>query len=163
MHGATLVVNDHWREAIDLGAPCVHLGQEDLAGANLNAIRGSGIALGISSHDRSEREAAIAAAPDYIALGPIYETTLKKMPWRPQGLERIGTWRDACPCPVVAIGGITLERADTVLAAGAASAAVVTDLVKSDKPEVRTQEWVRWAEEKERSAGWPAHRHCASS
>jgi thiamine-phosphate pyrophosphorylase len=141
-HGCQLVVNDYWREAISLGADFVHLGQGDLAGADLGAIRSAGIRLGISTHSLDELDNALAAAPDYVALGPIYPTKLKAMPWKPQGLARIGEWRARISCPLVAIGGITLERAPDVLAAGASSAAVVTDIVMSDDPEQRTRDWI---------------------
>ena len=140
--GCQLVVNDYWREAIDLGADFVHLGQGDLAGADLDTIRSAGIKLGISTHSLAELDAALAAEPDYVALGPIYQTKLKVMPWQPQGLARIGEWRARIACPVVAIGGITLERAPEVLAAGATSAAVVTDIVMNDDPERRTRDWI---------------------
>lgn len=141
-HGAHLVVNDYWRAAIDLGADFVHLGQDDLVAADVPAIRRAGIRLGVSSHDRAELAAALAASPDYVALGPIYETKLKKMKWAPQGLERVRAWKQAIPCPFVAIGGITVERAPEVLAAGADSIAVVTDLVTHPDPEARTREWL---------------------
>jgi thiamine-phosphate pyrophosphorylase len=141
-HGCQLVVNDYWREAIRLGADFVHLGQGDLAGADLAAIHAAGIKLGMSTHSPEELTVAIAAEPDYVALGPIYPTKLKEMPWPPQGLARIGEWRSKITCPLVAIGGITLERAPSVLAAGASSAAVVTDIVTSDDPEQRTRDWL---------------------
>lgn len=141
-HGAKLVINDYWREAIDLGADFVHLGQEDLAAADVPAIRQAGIRLGVSSHDHDELAKALAVQPDYVALGPIYETKLKKMKWAPQGLNRVREWKAAIPCPLVAIGGITLERAPDVLAAGADSIAVVTDLVTHADPEARTREWL---------------------
>jgi thiamine-phosphate pyrophosphorylase len=141
-HGCQLVVNDHWREAIALQADFVHLGQGDLAGADLAAIRAAGIRLGISTHSLEELGVALAAEPDYVALGPIYPTTLKQMPWAPQGLARIGEWRSRLGCPLVAIGGITLDRAPAVLAAGAASAAVVTDIVMSEDPEQRIRDWI---------------------
>ena len=140
--GCQLVVNDYWREAIDLGADFVHLGQGDLAGADLDTIRSAGIKFGISTHSLAELDNALAAEPDYVALGPIYQTKLKVMPWQPQGLARIGEWRARIACPVVAIGGITLERAPEVLAAGATSAAVVTDIVMNDDPERRTRDWI---------------------
>ncbi len=140
--GCQLVVNDYWREAIDLGADFVHLGQGDLAGADLDTIRSAGIKLGISTHSLAELDNALAAEPDSVALGPIYQTKLKVMPWQPQGLARIGEWRARIACPVVAIGGITLERAPEVLAAGATSAAVVTDIVMNDDPERRTRDWI---------------------
>ncbi len=141
-HGAKLVINDYWREAIDLGADFLHLGQEDLAAADVPAIRQAGIRLGVSSHDHDELAKALAVQPDYVALGPIYETKLKKMKWAPQGLNRVREWKAAIPCPLVAIGGITLERAPDVLAAGADSIAVVTDLVTHADPEARTREWL---------------------
>jgi len=141
-HGCQIVVNDYWREAISLGADFVHLGQGDLAGADLGAIRNAGIRIGISSHSLEELDNALAADPDYVALGPIYATKLKAMPWKPQGLARIGEWRVKINCPLVAIGGITLERAPDVLAAGASSASVVTDIVMSDDPERRTRDWI---------------------
>jgi thiamine-phosphate pyrophosphorylase len=141
-HGCQLVVNDYWREAIILGADFVHLGQGDLAGADLGAIKAAGIKLGISTHSLDELDNTLAIDPDYIALGPIYPTKLKAMPWKPQGLARIGEWRSKIACPLVAIGGITLERAPDVFAAGASSAAVVTDIVMSDNPEQRTHDWI---------------------
>ena len=132
-HGCELVVNDYWREAIELGAGFVHLGQEDLAAADLAAIRAAGMKIGVSTHNAEELDKALAAAADYVALGPIYATTLKAMPWAPQGLPRIADWRARLNCPLVAIGGITLERAPLVLAAGADSVAVITDIVTSQR------------------------------
>ena len=142
VHRCQLVVNDYWREAIDLGADFVHLGQGDLAAADISAIKAAGIKLGISTHSIAELDIALGVGPDYVALGPIYPTKLKAMPWAPQGLDRIAEWRSKISCPLVAIGGITLERAPDVLAAGASSAAVVTDIVMSDDPELRTRQWV---------------------
>ncbi len=141
-HGCQLVINDYWREAIDLGAGFVHLGQGDLVGADIAAIKAAGIRIGISTHSLSELDIALGVEPDYIALGPIYETKLKTMPWAPQGLARITEWRAKISCPLVAIGGITLERVPDVLAAGAAAAAVVTDIVMSEDPEQRTRQWI---------------------
>lgn len=141
-HGCQLVVNDDWQAAIDLGANYIHLGQEDLAAADLAAIKAAGLKLGVSSHDHAELETALAAEPDYVALGPIYETKLKVMKWAPQGLDRVREWKGLIPCPLVAIGGITVARAPDVLAAGADSIAVVTDLVTHDRPEARVQEWL---------------------
>jgi len=136
------VVNDYWRDAIAAGAGFVHLGQEDLAGADLGAIRAAGLKLGLSTHDEAELATALAARPDYVALGPVYETKLKVMQWAPQGLERIRRWKAAVPCPLVAIGGITLERADAVYAAGADCIAVVTDIVTAPDPEARVRQWL---------------------
>ncbi len=144
--GPVLVVNDHWRIAIEAGAPWVHLGQEDLDGADLAAIRAAGLRLGVSTHDAAERARALAAEPDYVALGPIWETRLKRMAWAPQGLEKIGLWRGAVsPVPLVAIGGITLERAEAVWAAGADTIAVVTDVLWHADPHARLAAWLRAA------------------
>lgn len=140
--GCQLVVNDYWSAAIDAGADFVHLGQEDLSGADLTAIRRAGIKIGISSHSDEELETALAAAPDYVALGPIYPTLLKKMPWAPQGLERIAAWKTRIACPLVAIGGITPERAPDVFVAGADSVAVITDIVTHQSPQQRTETWM---------------------
>ena len=89
-----------------------------MAEADLAAIRAAGLKLGISTHSDAELDAALAAEPDYVALGPIYETKLKAMTWAPQGLSRIAEWRRKIACPLVAIGGITLDRAASVLEAG---------------------------------------------
>jgi thiamine-phosphate pyrophosphorylase len=141
-HGCRLVINDYWREAIDAGADFVHLGQDDLAGADLAAIKAARLKIGISTHSPEELDVALAAAPDYVALGPIYPTLLKKMPWAPQGLTRIAEWRKKVSCPLVAIGGITPERAPGVLEAGADSVAVITDIMTPEDPELRTRNWV---------------------
>ncbi len=142
-HGAQLIVNDYWQAAIDAGCDYVHLGQEDLAAADLTAIRRAGVRLGISTHTHAELDIALAAKPDYVALGPIYPTILKAMRFAPQGLERIGEWkRRIGDLPLVAIGGITLERAPGVLAAGADSIAVVTDVLRNADPEARARAFV---------------------
>jgi thiamine-phosphate pyrophosphorylase len=141
-----LVVNDYWRAAIEAGASHVHLGQEDLAEADMGAIRRAGLTLGLSTHDDDELETALRANPNYIALGPIYETTLKKMRFAPQGLERIGDWkRRIGAIPLVAIGGITLERAPGVFAAGADSIAVVSDVTQNADLDRRVRDWLALA------------------
>ncbi|MCB1442216.1 MAG: thiamine phosphate synthase [Methyloceanibacter sp.] len=137
-----LVVNDYWREAIQEGADFIHLGQEDLADADLAAIRAARVKLGISTHSDEELGIALAAEPDYVALGPIYPTLLKKMPWAPQGLERIAAWKSRIACPLVAIGGITPDRAPGVFQAGADSVAVITDILTNEHPEQRTRTWM---------------------
>ena len=137
-----LVVNDYRREAIQEGADFIHLGQEDLADADLAAIRAARVKLGISTHSDEELGIALAAEPDYVALGPIYPTLLKKMPWAPQGLERIAAWKSRIACPLVAIGGITPDRAPGVFQAGADSVAVITDILTNEHPEQRTRTWM---------------------
>jgi thiamine-phosphate pyrophosphorylase len=141
--GCQLIVNDYWQVAIEEGCDFVHLGQEDLDGADLGAIRRAGMRLGISTHDDAELERALACDPDYVALGPVYPTLLKKMKWAPQGLEKIGEWkRRVGDLPLVAIGGLTVERAAGVRAAGADIASVVTDITLSADPEARTRAWI---------------------
>jgi thiamine-phosphate pyrophosphorylase len=146
--GCELVVNDYWREAIDCGAAFVHLGQGDLETADTAAIRRAGIKLGISTHSHEELDIALREDPDYVALGPVYETKLKVMPWAPQGLQRVSEWKALAKRPLVAIGGITLERAPAVFAAGADSIAVVTDIVASPNPEQRTRDWLEAVSER---------------
>ena len=141
-----LVVNDYWRAAIETGAEHVHLGQEDLAEADVPAIRAAGLTLGLSTHDEAELETALRHAPDYVALGPIYPTTLKAMRFGPQGLDRIGEWkRRLGSIPLVAIGGITLERGPGVFAAGADTIAVVSDVTQNADPEARVRDWLALA------------------
>ena len=141
--GAMLVVNDYWRVAIDEGAAWVHLGQGDLDAADIAAVRRAGLKLGVSTHDDAELERALALAPDYVALGPIYPTRLKAMAFAPQGLKKIGDWkRRVGAIPLVAIGGLTPERARLCLAAGADIASVVTDITLNADPEARAREWI---------------------
>jgi thiamine-phosphate pyrophosphorylase len=142
-YGIQLIVNDHWQAALTAGCDFVHLGQGDLQGADLAALRRAGVRLGISTHDEAELERALAVAPQYIALGPIYHTTLKVMPWAPQGLARIGQWkRRIGALPLVAIGGVTLARLPQVFAAGADVAAVVSDILGAQDPAARARQWL---------------------
>lgn len=142
-HGCQLIINDYWKLAIEEGCDFVHLGQEDLASADRNAIRAAGLKLGLSTHDEAELMTALAAEPDYVALGPIYPTILKAMPWAPQGLERIGEWKTRIGAlPLVAIGGLTVERISGVFDHGADVAAVVTDITRHKDPESRTLQWI---------------------
>ncbi len=138
-----LVVNDYWQAAIDCGAQHLHLGQEDLATADIPAIRRAGLTLGLSTHDETELDNALQHKPDYVALGPIYETTLKKMRFAPQGLERITAWKLRIgDMPLVAIGGIKLEQAAAIFAAGANSIAVVSDVTMNSDPDARVRAWL---------------------
>jgi thiamine-phosphate pyrophosphorylase len=138
-----LVVNDYWRAAIMAGAKHLHLGQEDLADADLKAIREGALTLGISTHDDTELETALRADPDYIALGPIFPTTLKSMRFAPQGIAKITEWkRRIGNIPLVAIGGIKLEQAREIFAAGADSIAVVSDVTQNAEPDARVRAWL---------------------
>jgi thiamine-phosphate pyrophosphorylase len=146
IHGtnAKLVVNDYWRAAIEAGAQHLHLGQEDLAEADVPAIRQAGLTLGISTHDDTELETALRVQPDYVALGPIFPTTLKSMRFAPQGIPKIGEWKKRVgQIPLVAIGGIKLEHASEIFAAGADSIAVVSDVTQNPEPDARVRAWLQ--------------------
>ncbi|MBB4008933.1 thiamine phosphate synthase [Allorhizobium taibaishanense] len=148
-HGCQLIINDYWKPALDEGCDFVHLGQEDLVDADLKAIRAGNMRLGLSTHDEAELETALAAQPDYVALGPVWPTILKQMKWAPQGLERLAAWKARIGAiPLVAIGGVTVERLDGVFADGANSAAVVTDITRNENPENRTKQWL------EKTSAW---------
>jgi thiamine-phosphate pyrophosphorylase len=141
---AKLVVNDYWRAAIVAGAKHLHLGQEDLADADFKAIRDAGLTLGLSTHDDAELETALRAKPDYIALGPIFPTTLKSMRFAPQGIPKITEWKKRIGnIPLVAIGGIKLEQAAEIFAAGADSIAVVSDVTQNPDPDARVRAWLQ--------------------
>ncbi len=140
---AKLVVNDYWRAAIVAGARHLHLGQEDLADADLGEIRKAGLTLGISTHDDEELATALRAQPDYIALGPIFFTTLKSMRFEPQGIPKIAEWKKRIGnIPLVAIGGIKFEHAAEIYAAGADSIAVVSDVTQNADPDARVRQWL---------------------
>ncbi|MDE2456239.1 MAG: bifunctional hydroxymethylpyrimidine kinase/phosphomethylpyrimidine kinase, partial [Burkholderiales bacterium] len=133
--GATLVVNDHWREAVALGADYVHLGQEDLLALapedrrQFAQARERGLRLGISSHSVWELARTVAWQPDYVACGPVWPTLTKAMPWRPQGLDNLAWWVAMAPAPVVAIGGVLEpEQLERLAAAGATAGCVVRGL-----------------------------------
>jgi len=144
--GAQLIVNDYWLLAIAEGCDFVHLGQGDLDTADVAAIRKAGVKIGVSTHSHLELARALAVAPDYVALGPIYPTILKVMPWSPQGLQRITEWkRRIGDIPLVAIGGLTVERLPGVFEAGADVAAVVNDIVSNPNPESSAREWLATA------------------
>lgn len=141
--GAILVVNDHWQTAIDLGCDWVHLGQEDLDTADIPAIRRAGVKIGLSTHDHAELDRALSHDPDYIALGPVYPTILKKMKWHEQGLSRLTEWKRLIGgMPLVAIGGMSVERAQGALDAGADVVSAVTDITLNDDPEARVRQWI---------------------
>ena len=139
-----LVVNDYWRAAIDAKAEHLHLGQEDLAEADVAAIRRAGLTLGLSTHDDAELGTALKHRPDYVALGPIFPTTLKAMRFGPQGIPRVTEWKKRVgKTPLVAIGGIKLEHAAEIFAAGADSIAVVSDVTQNPDPDARVRAWLK--------------------
>jgi thiamine-phosphate pyrophosphorylase len=141
--GAQVFINDHWQLALQAGAYGVHLGQEDLsmAEADLNALRKAGVRLGLSTHTPAELARAHAVQPSYLAIGPVYPTLLKVMPYEPVGLERLKDWAlRAAPYPVVAIGGISLARLPGVLACGVDGVAVVSAVTQAADPQQATRQ-----------------------
>lgn len=135
-------VNDHWRMAIDNGAYGVHLGQEDLHDADLLEIEQAGLRLGISTHSYWELARALAVNPSYIALGPIFETDSKQMPWQPQGFERLAEWIRLLDghTPLVAIGGIDVARARALHKTGVGSVAMISAITKAADYQQVTQQ-----------------------
>jgi thiamine-phosphate pyrophosphorylase len=142
-HGALLVVNDYWQIAMDEGCDWIHLGQEDLDTADLKAIRAAGLKVGVSTHDEEELARAMAVAPDYVALGPIWPTILKKMKWHQQGVEKLADWKARIgDIPLIAIGGLKIERAGLAFDAGADVVSVVTDITLDALPEEKVRQWL---------------------
>lgn len=142
-HNCTLIINDYWQLAMSMGCEWVHLGQEDLDTADIDAIRAAGLRLGISTHDHQELKRALALSPDYVALGPVYPTILKKMKWHEQGLDRVTEWKSLVGnVPLVAIGGMSVDRAALAFSAGADIVAAVTDITLHANPELRVKQWL---------------------
>lgn len=134
--GAQVFINDHWQLALAAGAYGVHLGQQDLDTADLVALRRAGLRLGLSTHTPAEQARAKAVQPSYLAIGPIYPTTLKVMPYEPVGLARLKDWAaQAAPCPAVAIGGISLALMPGVMACGVDGVAVVSAVTLAADPQ----------------------------
>lgn len=134
-HNIKLFINDHWELAMKHKAYGVHLGQEDLQNADTAKIKQHGLKLGISTHSHAELASALAYQPSYIALGPIYPTTSKIMPWQPQGIARIYDWLNSVDCRLVVIGGIGLNNIDEVLATGVTDIAMITAITQAENPE----------------------------
>ncbi len=145
---ARVFINDHWQLAIAHGAFGVHLGQEDLSQASLEAIQGAGLALGLSSHGYFEALLALRHRPSYLALGHIFATTTKVMPSLPQGLARLGAYSETFGSllPTVAIGGIDEHNLDAVKHTGVANVAVVRAITEAAEPVTAfrrlTQSWL---------------------
>jgi len=144
---ARLFINDYWRLAIKHHAYGVHLGQEDLDVANLNAIREAGLRLGVSTHDDAELDRALAIRPSYIALGHIFPTQTKAMPSEPQGLSELQRHIARLKgVSTVAIGGISIACAPEVLATGVGSIAVVSAITQAPDWRAATQKLLTLAE-----------------
>ena len=146
--GAQVFINDHWKLALAHGVYGVHLGQEDLDIADIEALRHAGMRLGLSTHTPAELARAHAVQPSYLAIGPIYPTTLKVMPYAPVGLAQLAQWvPQAAPYPVVAIGGISLDRLPGVLACGVQGVAVVSAVTLASDPTQAAREGLRLFEQ----------------
>ncbi len=142
-------VNDYWQQAVEAGAYGVHLGQEDLHDAQLEKIEQAGLRLGVSTHSYWELARALAINPSYIALGPVYATTSKQMPWIPQGVAKVEKWTELLGdvYPLVAIGGIDLERAKQLKTTKVGSVAMISAITKANDYQHATQALIKtWAE-----------------
>ena len=145
--GAIVIVNDRADIAKLSGADGVHLGQDDLDPAFARRLLGGDAIIGVSTHSLDQVRAAAKMAVDYIAVGPIFGTTTKETGYGAMGTsfvsEAAAIVRGAGPMPIVAIGGITLDRAVDVIRAGAASVAVISDLLSTGNPEARVRDYLR--------------------
>ena len=143
-YNATVVINDYWQAAIEEEAAYIHLGQEDIAAADVKAIKRAGIPFGVSTHDHAELDYALSFDPDYVALGPIFSPIAKSMAIGPQGLSRVTEWKRLIgDRPLVAIGGIRLGTVQDVLQAGADCVACIGDVVQNDNPKEQARQWIK--------------------
>jgi thiamine-phosphate pyrophosphorylase len=143
--GATLIVNDRADIAALAGADGVHVGQDDLAPSALRALVGASAIVGLSTHTVEQIDHAVTEPVTYIAVGPVFGTTTKDTGYGRIGLEMVraaAARTSARGLPLVAIGGITLQTARSVIDAGAASVAVIGDLLIAGDPERRTREYL---------------------
>jgi thiamine-phosphate pyrophosphorylase len=140
--GASLIVNDRPDVAVLAGASGVHLGQEDLPVEDGRAILGAARVLGVSTHNEEQFRAALRTSADYIAVGPIFATGSKANPDPVVGTALLKRLRPLTEKPIVAIGGITLERAGEVIEAGADSVAVISDILRAHDPAERARRFV---------------------
>lgn len=146
-HQLTLFINDHWEFAIRYGASGIHLGQEDLNHADIDALRKANLYLGVSAYQPIEIARACALNPSYIAIGPIYSTTSKDLAVAPHGIGRLSDWIKEIPFPVVAIGGMTLDRIPQVLGTGVHGIALISAITKAAEPDNATRALLRLFDE----------------
>lgn len=139
-HHATLFINDYWEMALELNAEAVHLGQSDLDTADIDAIRKQGLLLGVSTHCYYEVARAHALRPSYVAIGPVFPTTSKEMPFTAQGIERLQRWQRTLNYPLVAIGGINIERMPDVVATGVQGVALISAITQAKDPQGATKQ-----------------------
>lgn len=143
-YGASVIVNDRADLALLAGAAGVHVGQDDLPPADARRLLGAEALIGYSTHDLAQIEAAAGEPVSYIAVGPVFGTRTKATGYEAVGLTLVTeAARRSRGRPVVAIGGITLERAPEVMAAGASSVAVITDLLASGDPAARVAAYLK--------------------
>ena len=140
--GIRLFINDYWQLALEMGAYGVHLGQSDLDGCDLQRLAAASMRLGISTHAYDEAARAHAVRPSYIALGPIFATTSKPMPFAPQGMARITEWQRLWPYPIVAIGGLTHAHAAAAVQHGADGVACISDVTQAADPDSQIRRWL---------------------
>ena len=140
--GINLFINDYWELAIKHKAYGVHLGQEDLLTANIAKIKSNNLRLGISTHNHFELAVALSYQPSYIALGPIFQTTSKIMPWAPQGINKLKEWRVLLhdKCQLVAIGGINLSNINDIIVTGINNIALISGITTASDPYQMSQE-----------------------
>ncbi|MBX2859474.1 MAG: thiamine phosphate synthase [Cellvibrionaceae bacterium] len=148
-YNCRLFINDYWQLAIKHRAYGVHLGQEDLADAQLDEIRRAGLRLGLSTHCHYEVARALSYRPSYIAFGPVFHTDTKTMPWLPQGAAGFAYWREVLDYPMVAIGGIKREHVGDLLAKGAEGIAMITAITEAEAPEATAGEFVELIKSKQ--------------
>lgn len=139
--GAAVIVNDRCDIARMARAAGVHVGQDDLRPEAVREVFGDGV-IGLSTHDAQQLDDAFASAADYVAVGPVFGTVTKDTGYSARGLDLVKHAARRGK-PVVAIGGITLTRAPEVIAAGASSVAVITDLLSGGDPESRVRDYLR--------------------
>lgn len=144
--GISFLVNDRADVAALAGATGVHVGQEDLAVEDARKVVGAKRLVGVSTHNRAQFEQAAATSADYIAVGPIFTTSTKENPDPVVGTDLIRKIRPLTRKPIVAIGGITLERAAVVIRAGADSVAVIGDILRAADPGARARQYLELLE-----------------
>ena len=138
----TFIVNDRPDVAALAGARGVHLGQDDLGVEAARTLMDANSVVGVSTHNEAQFRAAVSSSADYIAIGPIFATSSKSNPDPVVGLETIRQVRRLTDKPIVAIGGITLERAPEVIAAGANTVAVISDILRAANPAERARQYI---------------------
>ncbi|MFT7561988.1 MAG: hydroxymethylpyrimidine kinase/phosphomethylpyrimidine kinase/thiamine-phosphate diphosphorylase, partial [Flavobacteriales bacterium] len=137
-----LFINDHWKLAIKYGAYGVHLGQDDLDEADIQAIQSAGLRLGTSTHCHYEVARAHSYKPSYIACGPVWPTTTKDMPWVPHGLEGFCYWNTCLDYPLVGIGGVGESQIADLCNAGASGIAMITAITLAKSPQERVTKFI---------------------